>query len=115
MRTAPWFQAEGRNFGESIALMHCELSEALDEWRKGSPVNEVYYDEVTTKVSATTPGHTDKPEGVPIEFADLILRVLLECAREGIDIDEAIRLKMYYNNGRQWKDGQHLRVNPDAT
>ncbi len=108
MKGAPWYNPD-QNFGEFIALVHCELSEAMDEWRKGSPPDEVYYEELHEPHAPLA--MKDKPEGVPIEFADAILRILMKCAELGIDIDEAIRLKMAYNKNRAWKDGQHLRVN----
>lgn len=33
----------GRNIGEQLALFHSEISEALEEWREGHPLNEVRY------------------------------------------------------------------------
>ena len=38
------FQEKDRNFGEVIALMHCELSEAFEEYRNGKEINETYYE-----------------------------------------------------------------------
>lgn len=86
--------ANGRNFGEVIALIHSEASEALEEYRNGHGINEVYYT------------HEDqKPEGVPSELADTIIRVLDACAAYGIDIDKAIKEKMSYNESRPARHG----------
>lgn len=52
-----------RMLPEKVALMHSELSEALDEVLAGRLVNEVYFE------------HGEKPCGVPIEMADVIIRV----------------------------------------
>jgi NTP pyrophosphatase (non-canonical NTP hydrolase) len=51
-------------------------------------------------------GYTMKPEGVPSEFADIIIRVLDACGAYGIDIEEAVQLKMEYNRTRPFKNGR---------
>lgn len=49
-------------------------------------------------------GHL-KPEGIPSELADIVIRVF-DCAVEyGIDIEEQIINKMAYNATRQYKHG----------
>ncbi|MCO1599845.1 hypothetical protein [Desulfosporosinus nitroreducens] len=90
------FWDEERTFGEQIALMHSELSEALEEFRKGYSPNETY--KHCTKV--------DKPEGIPIELADTVIRIFDTCGRYGIDLQAAIDLKMKYNEGRPRKHGK---------
>lgn len=80
---------------EAIALMHSELSEALEEVRTGKPLNETYYN----------PDKPTKPEGVPSELADVIIRVVGFCARHNIDIGAAVLEKMAYNESRPYKHG----------
>lgn len=46
-----------------------------------------------------------KPEGIPTELADIIIRVLDVCAYLGIDIEDAIADKMNYNEHRPHRHG----------
>lgn len=46
-----------------------------------------------------------KPEGIPTELADIIIRVLDLCGAEGIDIEGAISDKMAFNAQRPWRYG----------
>jgi len=94
-----WWDTE-RNFGESLALIHSEVSEALEDWRRGLSLNAVQYEVLH--------GHTPKPTGIPIEFADIIIRVLELCAAYEIDIDSAVREKMAHNKGRPYRHGNLL-------
>lgn len=84
---------DDRLFSEKIALMHSELSEALEEWRNGHALPEIYY------------GENGKPEGVPIELADVLIRIFDTAAAYGIDLDEAVRIKMKYNSTRAHRHG----------
>lgn len=82
-----------RTFGDTIALCHSELSEALEEFRDGHPLNEIYYEV------------DGKPEGVPVELADVIIRICDMAARWGMDLEGAIGVKMAYNAKRPVRHG----------
>ncbi len=84
---------EPPEFGTLIALCHSELSEALEEFRKGRGICEVYI------------GEKGGPEGIPIELADVIIRIFDLCGHYGIDLSAAIREKMVYNESRPYKHG----------
>jgi len=86
-----WYE-EPRAFGEVIALMHSELSEALEEYRNGRDIREIYFE-------------NGKPCGVPIELADAVIRIADTCGHFGIDLEAAIQLKMRYNATRPHKHG----------
>lgn len=86
--------ASPRTFGELIALCHSELSEALEEHRNGKEPRQVYFN----------PG-SEKPEGIPIELADTVIRILDMCGYYNIDLGTAIRAKMDFNKKRPYLHG----------
>ncbi len=88
---------EPQSFGEIIALIHSELSEALEAYRQHD-TTRVWYEH-------DGDGHTMKPEGVPIELADAIIRIADMCGHYGIDLESAIKIKMAYNETRSWRHG----------
>lgn len=77
-----------------IALMHSELSEALEEYRNGTvPIDGVGYEA------------GGKPVGFGVELADCLIRIAHACGRLGIDLNRCVREKLAYNRTRPFKHG----------
>jgi NTP pyrophosphatase (non-canonical NTP hydrolase) len=75
-------------------LIHSEVSEALECLREGSIHTEVRAD--------------GKPEGLPSELADVVIRVADLCGLLGIDMNREVDMKMRYNRSRPYKHGKAL-------
>ncbi len=73
---------EPRELGTVIALIHSEVSEALEADRKGDYDNFVE------------------------EIADVCIRIFDLCGSMGIDLNKAIEEKMEINHGREYKHGK---------
>jgi len=107
------FWESDRNFGEMIALAHSELSEALEEHRDGKP-NEYYVvrgyqtENVThaSIISLMLDNKNPKPEGVAVELADALIRILDTMRSLDVDIDAVVARKMAYNAQRPYKHGK---------
>jgi NTP pyrophosphatase (non-canonical NTP hydrolase) len=76
--------------GEAIAMMHSELSEAVQSYR-------------TRGMAAWR--EAEKPEGVAAELADCIIRILDFADLHGIDMQATIAEKMRYNWTRSYRHG----------
>ena len=83
------FWDEDRGDIYAIALMHSELSEALEGMRHGNPPSD----------------HIPEYSAVEEEFADVLIRILDTCEKRGYRLAEAILAKMKYNRGREYKHG----------
>lgn len=74
---------------QAIALMHSELSEALEGIRHGNPPSD----------------HIPTFSSVEEEFADVCIRIFDTCQKRGYRLMEAIEAKMQYNEGREYMHG----------
>lgn len=72
-----------------IALMHSELSEALEAWRHDDPMSD----------------HIPKYTGMEEEFADVIIRVMHLAHVMNLRVAEAVIKKIEFNASRPYKHG----------
>ena len=78
-----------RNAAELIALMHSELSEALEAFRTGNPPDK----------------HCPQFTNAEVEFADCIIRILDASEHLGLNVIGAMRGKMQANWNRDPRHG----------
>lgn len=83
------FEEEIYNVGEKIALMHSELSEALEYLRKDNGPSD----------------HIPEFSGAEEEFADCIIRIMNTAQRLRLRVAEAMIAKQAFNAGRPFKHG----------
>jgi hypothetical protein len=95
--------------GEDVALMHSELSEALEDHRNGCLPHELRYDAGPDRPPSDerldAEGKLRKPVGIPSEMADILIRVFHFCGKHGIDLDYAVAEKTAYNESRPFRHG----------
>lgn len=96
-----WYEREVP-FPEAIALLHSEVSEALEAWRKNGL--EPWFVQ-TWQGTEPVPDALPKPEGVGSEFADVFIRLLDYCHRYGIDLQAEYEQKLAYNGTRGYRHG----------
>jgi NTP pyrophosphatase (non-canonical NTP hydrolase) len=80
-------------FPEALMLVVSELAEALEDYRGTLEPQHIHQ---------TTTG---KPIGIPVEMADVIIRVFDICGGFEIPLAEAVALKMAYNKTRPIRHG----------
>lgn len=93
---ANWDPDKVNQFGEEIAHLHEEVSEAFRAWR-------------LTKNCEITYDPDGKPLGVPVEFADVLIGIFYLAEVYGFDMMEAIEIKHRYNMVRDYvAEGRQL-------
>jgi hypothetical protein len=111
-----WERSTGNNIGEKLMMVVSEIAEAHDEYRAGHAIGLIEYEHPAAALAADrrtrNPEDADrnpgKPVGFPIELADALIRILDLAAGLGIDIEEAIRIKMDFNTTRPHRHGGKL-------
>lgn len=88
-----WYDSDlgPKNIPEMLALLHSEVSEALEDYRVGKMKTEIRAD--------------GKPEGFPSELADIVIRVGDLAGYLGINLDDEICKKMAFNATRPHRHG----------
>ena len=85
-----WWDKE-REIPELIALIHSELSEALEEYRVSENLDIRY--------------ENNKPEGFVVELADVLIRIFDLSGKYKIDLKKALETKLKYNETREYRHG----------
>lgn len=102
INVANGWHEDKRTFGEGIALIHSEVSEALEAYRQWGTADSTGLDTFVPHLGLYVAA---KPEGVGSEFADILIRLLDECDRQGIDIDYELERKLAHNRTRGYRHG----------
>lgn len=99
-----WWERD-RPFSEGIALMHSELSEALEDWRKWGMDPSKF---IIGPNRGEPCGEDAVVAGLAVELADVLIRIGDWCGKHGIPLEDALRAKMAYNKTRPHRHGGKL-------
>ena len=116
-----FFEKE-KNIGEMLALIHSEVSEALEADRKDNYFNPETnckkdkdysrtggwaFDIVNSNIEAWINWFNAEVKNTfQDELADIMIRVMDLAAYKGIDLEYHIKAKMRYNSLREYKHGK---------
>jgi len=93
--------------GNKLMLIVSEVTEAHDEIRNGMPADLTYYPTAVHEWPEDQPAPGPfKPEGVPSEIADVVIRCFDFAATEGFDLGAIILEKLTYNETRPFMHGK---------
>lgn len=106
-----WWEGGERSFPEIAALIHSEVSEALEEYREGKPLiygccgfNGAYCEHSENCDKPKTEGSC-KPEGLAVELCDAVIRIFDYLAYLSVDIEAILVAKHEYNKSREYRHG----------
>lgn len=88
-------EPDERTFGDLCQLFTSEISEAYEEYRDGRALDEVY----------ENPAKPGKPEGIPIELGDVLLRIFDWFGQQDINLQAILERKHRYNKTRPTRHG----------
>jgi NTP pyrophosphatase (non-canonical NTP hydrolase) len=104
-----WRRAEGgpgdNSFGDYLALLHSELSEALESYRDHRLADATAVEDCEGPVCDIHGHEPIKPEGVGSEFADILIRLPDMADVFGIDLAFEYQRKVAYNRARPYQHG----------
>lgn len=115
-RAKGWYETE-RSVPEGLMLLVTEVSEAMEAWRTDGliDITNVYHNAVQHGGSCGKCHRTvwlgdnecpaAKPEGYGSELADVLIRLLDQAHRDGIDLEAEYERKVKYNATRAYKHG----------
>ena len=102
-----WWDEE-RTFGDLIALVHSELSEALEAYREWDSVRAMRFE--SPQYGLDDPLHGKyKPVGVPSELADVVIRVADMAEHYGVDLSN-LPVSRHY-----WEHHSPITLNADCS
>lgn len=108
---AKGFYEDKKNIGEMLALIHSEVSEALEADRKGRICDlsgdELNFLNEAEEYAFKSDFEYEVKDSFSDEIADVIIRCLDLAAYKGIDIENHIKAKMRYNTLREYKHGKN--------
>lgn len=98
-RNKGWWDGgvDNANIPEKLALLHSEISEALEEYRS--------HQGALRMLGETVVDEFKKPVGFAVELADVVIRLFDLCGALNIDLERAIKVKMTYNQLRPYRHG----------
>jgi NTP pyrophosphatase (non-canonical NTP hydrolase) len=105
-RANGWYNVD-RSVSDELMLIVGEVAEAHEEDRKGRGPGDHYYRGPAGGLSMLSRDEDglNKPEGIPSEMADILIRVLDFCWRYNIDIDDVVAEKLAFNATRGERHG----------
>ena len=106
------FDVKNENIGQTLCLIHSEISEALEAIRKNRYANLSYFEIDDKKfsdiVSFESNFKTCIKDTFEDEIADTFIRLMDLVGALDIDIDKHIELKRKFNSLREYKHGKEF-------